>query len=162
MKIAVTSQNFRTVTPHAGLTRRFLVYEVGEEGEPVEVERLDLPKEMSMHEWRGTEPHPLDGVDAVIAGSFGDGFASRMAARGITAVTTGLTDPVEAVRAFAAMADDIKPRPGHACCNQHRHGHGLGHGQGNGHGHAHAYGQHRPHEGAEEEDRGVSSADVSP
>jgi len=27
MKIAVASQNFRTVTPHAGRTRRFLVYE---------------------------------------------------------------------------------------------------------------------------------------
>ncbi|MEW8693532.1 MAG: nitrogen fixation protein, partial [Candidatus Thiodiazotropha endolucinida] len=27
MKIAVTSQNFRTITQHAGKTRRFLIYE---------------------------------------------------------------------------------------------------------------------------------------
>ena len=33
MKIAVTSQNFRTITPHAGTTRRFLVYEAAEGGE---------------------------------------------------------------------------------------------------------------------------------
>ncbi|HKJ77206.1 MAG TPA: nitrogen fixation protein, partial [Gammaproteobacteria bacterium] len=43
MEIAITSQNFRTVTGHAGKTRRFLVYEAGPGQEPVEVDRLDLP-----------------------------------------------------------------------------------------------------------------------
>lgn len=49
MKVAVTSQNFRTVTGHAGKTWRFLVYEA--EGAKVrEVRRLDLPREQSFHE----------------------------------------------------------------------------------------------------------------
>lgn len=105
MKIAVTSQNFRTVTPHAGRTRRFLVYRAELAVEPVEIDRLDLPKEMAMHEFHQNGPHPLDTVDVVIAGSFGDGFARRMARRGIRAVTTEKVDPLEAVRDFLALPD---------------------------------------------------------
>jgi predicted Fe-Mo cluster-binding NifX family protein len=105
VKIAVTSQNFRTVTPHAGRTRRFLVYRAEPEGEPVEIDRLDLPKDMAMHEFHREGAHPLDNVDVVIAGSFGDGFARRMAKRGVRAVTTDRTDPVEAVQDFLAHAD---------------------------------------------------------
>jgi predicted Fe-Mo cluster-binding NifX family protein len=105
MKIAVTSQNFRTVTPHAGRTRRFLVYSAEPAAAPVEIDRLDLPKEMAMHEFHQDGPHPLDTVDVVIAGSFGDGFARRMARRGIRAVTTEKADPKEAVRDFLAHPD---------------------------------------------------------
>jgi len=105
MKIAVTSQNFRTVTPHAGRTRRFLVYQAEPAGEPVEIDRLDLPKDMAMHEFHQDGPHPLDTVDVVIAGSFGDGFARRMAKRGIRATTTDKVDPKEAVRDFLADPD---------------------------------------------------------
>lgn len=39
MKIAVTSQNFRTVTAHAGKTRRFLVFDIPSGDSPREVER---------------------------------------------------------------------------------------------------------------------------
>lgn len=102
MKLAVTSQNFRTVTPHAGRTRRFLVYEAQPGQEPREVDRLDLPKELSFHEFHEPGPHPLDGVDIVIAGSFGEGFAARTAARGIVAVKTDETDPLAAVKAYLA------------------------------------------------------------
>ena len=102
MKIAVASQNFRTVTPHAGRTRRFLVYEAEPRMTPVEVGRLDLPKEFAMHEWLDDRPHPLDEADVVIAGSCGPGFARRMAARGIIAVATSETDPIRAVSDYLA------------------------------------------------------------
>jgi predicted Fe-Mo cluster-binding NifX family protein len=110
MKIVVTSQNYRTVTPHAGRTRRFLVYRAEPAGEPVEIDRLDLPKDMAMHEFHREGAHSLDAVDVVIAGSFGDGFARRMAKRGVRAVTTEKTDPVEAVREFLAHPER-SPRP---------------------------------------------------
>lgn len=51
MRIAVTSQNFTTITRHAGKTRRFLIYEAQPGTEPAEVQRLDLPIEMSFHEF---------------------------------------------------------------------------------------------------------------
>jgi predicted Fe-Mo cluster-binding NifX family protein len=111
MKIAVTSQNFRRVTPHAGRTRRFLVYRAEPAGEPAEIDRLDLPKDMAMHEFHRDGPHPLDSVDVLIAGSFGDGFARRMAKRGIRAVTTDKTDPLEAVRDFLADPDRYSSPP---------------------------------------------------
>jgi len=102
MLIAVASQNFRTITGHAGMTRRFMVFDAEPGGPPHEVERLDLPKEQSIHEFRGDGAHPLDAVGVVIAGSAGAGFVSRMASRGIKAVVTSETDPMTAVVQYLA------------------------------------------------------------
>jgi predicted Fe-Mo cluster-binding NifX family protein len=127
MKIAVTSQNYRTVTPHAGRTRRFLVYTIDESGKPVEADRLDLPKTLSMHEFHGEGPHPLDAVDVMVSGSFGKGFVRRMARRGVTAVTTEKTDPVGAVNEYlAGLRTGAEGPPSTTCDGGHlrRHGHG--------------------------------------
>ncbi len=101
MKIAVTSQNFRTITGHAGKTRRFIIYEADAEGNPREVERLDLPKEMSMHAWSGG-PHPIDVADILITAGCGDGFVNKMAMRNIRVIRTAETDPLVAVAAVIA------------------------------------------------------------
>jgi len=106
MKIGVASQNFRTITGHAGRTRRFLVYESLPD-EIREIERLDLPKEMSMHAFRGVR-HPLDALDVLVVGSCGQGFIQRMAARGVRVVATSETDPLTAVASVAA-GDDLPP-----------------------------------------------------
>ncbi|HHO60025.1 MAG TPA: nitrogen fixation protein [Thiotrichales bacterium] len=98
MKIAVTSQNFRTITGHAGKTRRFIIYKADAEGNPQEVARLDLSKEMSMHAWPGG-PHPIDAVDVLITAGCGDGFANKMVARDIVVIRTSEVDPLLAVRA---------------------------------------------------------------
>ncbi|QLH38703.1 MAG: nitrogen fixation protein [Defluviicoccus sp.] len=161
MKIAVTSQNYQTITPHAGRTRRFLVYEVSEGGEPIEIDRLDMPKEMAMHDFHGDGPHPLDAMDLIIAGSFGEGFAARMAQRGITIVATDLIDPVAAVKEFMvrkSLGEEFGS--GKGACGGHGHGHGHGHHHrhahdhecesGHEHGHEHGHGHggrgsgHRP------------------
>ena len=134
MKIAVTSQNFRTVTPHAGRTRRFLVYDAPTAGEPVEAGRLAVPKELTMHAFHGEGPHPLDAVDVVIAGSFGEGFAARMQARGIVVVATELTDPSEAVKEYLARArTDGQTAAGPA--GDCSHGHDQRHQRAQAHGH---------------------------
>ena len=93
MKIGVTSQNFKTITGHAGKTRRFLIYQPDQEKNPVETGRLDLPKEMAMHNFRGLE-HPLDELDILITGGCGAGFINRMASKGIQVIATSETDPV--------------------------------------------------------------------
>jgi len=110
MKIAVTSQNFRTVTGHAGKTRRFLVFQTN--GESVqEAERLDLPKEQSFHELHGDAPHPIDGVDVLITASCGEGFVGRMARRGIQVVATSETDPATAARLVSSGRPLPPPAP---------------------------------------------------
>uniref|UniRef100_Q07JI3 Dinitrogenase iron-molybdenum cofactor biosynthesis domain-containing protein n=1 Tax=Rhodopseudomonas palustris (strain BisA53) TaxID=316055 RepID=Q07JI3_RHOP5 len=111
MLIAVASQNFWTVTAHAGKSRRFLVFKVAPCRAPLEVDRLDLPKELSIHEFKGDGAHPLDAVDVVIAGCVGEGFVSRMAERGVRAVATSEINPALAVARF--MAGTLAPSAPH-------------------------------------------------
>ncbi|SIS54947.1 NifB/NifX family molybdenum-iron cluster-binding protein [Phaeovulum vinaykumarii] len=128
MRIAVASQNFRTVTSHVGRTRRFFLFEA-EPGAPVrEVGRLDLPKGMALHDYKGDGPHPLYEVDAVIAASVGEGFARRMSMRGIAAAATSEPDPVAAAQAF--VEGRLPPGAPH----EHDHTHGHDHGDGCDHG----------------------------
>lgn len=102
MKIAVTSQNFRSITQHAGKSRRFLVYEQdASTGKPIENNRLDLPKEMSMHEYRGMD-HPLFKMDILVTGSCGQGFVNRMAQAGVRVIVTSETDPQTAAEKLFA------------------------------------------------------------
>lgn len=82
MEIAVTSQNSRSVTSHAGKSRRFLVLDISCPCTPCEIERIDLPKEMSFHGFRG-DRHPIDGISALITGGAGAGFRRRMTQRSI-------------------------------------------------------------------------------
>ena len=121
MRVAVTSQNFRTVTAHAGKARRFLIYDISAPCSPREVDRLDLPKEMSFHEFHG-EQHPIDGVEAVVTGGAGQGFVARLAQRGIEVVICGETDPLQAVKDY--IQGVVKPAVEDAD-HHHHHEHGA-------------------------------------
>jgi predicted Fe-Mo cluster-binding NifX family protein len=116
MKIAVTSQNFRTITQHAGKSRRFLVFEKHPTtGQAYELARLDLPKEMSMHEFRG-DNHPIFEMDYLITGSGGQGFIQRMTRAGVEVILTSEQDPLIAVQAVLEGKPLAPPAP-------HDHGH---------------------------------------
>lgn len=119
MRIAVTSQNFRSVTGHAGKTRRFLVFDVGTLCDAVT--HLDLPIEMSFHEFTGGE-HPLDDVDVILTASAGPGFVAKLAQRGVRVVTCGESDPHKAVQDY--LRGDLKPALPHDHRQQHGHAHG--------------------------------------
>ena len=124
MIIAVSSQNFRTVTAHAGKARRFIVFDLATPCTPREGERLDLPRELALHEYRGLD-HPLFAMDAVITGGAGDGCVRRLGARGIEVVLTGETDPLQAVHDY--VAGIVKPPLPHEHGHEHEHAHGHGH-----------------------------------
>lgn len=112
MRIAVTSQNFRTITGHAGKTRRFLVLEAQKGAPPVEIDRLDLPVEMSLHAYHG-EDHPLFGLglDAILTGGAGQGFIERMARHGIRVYATSEQDPISALDNILAGRPLPAPEP---------------------------------------------------
>lgn len=151
MRVAVTSQNFRTVTGHAGKARRFMVFEVEPGQAPREVERLDLPKEMAFHGYHDDAPHPVQqaGIDVLVTGSCGDGFRSRMARMGIALAVTEETDP--AVAALAAAAQPPALDTGGQGTGRHlgglklHHRHEDGEGQGHHH-HQHAHGHGHDHD----------------
>jgi predicted Fe-Mo cluster-binding NifX family protein len=105
MRIGVTSQNFRTITAHAGRTRRFMIYVDRPDGGIVKENMLDLPIEMSIHEFSRQAVHPIDGLDVLITGSCGNGFKRKLAERGIRVIVTSETDPLMAVEAVLKGAE---------------------------------------------------------
>lgn len=110
MKIGVSSQNFRTITGHAGKGRRFLVFEQQADGLH-ELDRIDLPKEMSMQAFSGDD-HPLDLLDVLITAGCGDGFIRRMASRNVQVITTAESSPTIAVEKFLT-GEDLLPAIAH-------------------------------------------------
>ena len=123
MRIAITSQNFKTITGHAGKTRRFLVYETDGQGLPTEVERLDLPSEMSLHTYHG-EDHPLflSGLEVLITQGAGQEFVQRLSRHGIRVLVTSESDPVQAASRVAAGVPLAPGLP-----HDHDHGHEQDH-----------------------------------
>lgn len=108
MKIAIPTKDWLTVSGHAGKARAWLLYDFSgfKPGAPLPApQRIELAKEQVLHHFQDDGPHPLDGVEIVIAGSAGDGFIRHMKKRGADVLLTGETDPGEALaRVLAAEA----------------------------------------------------------
>jgi predicted Fe-Mo cluster-binding NifX family protein len=118
MKIAVTSQNFKMVTGHAGKSRRFIIYDIGTPCDNPKVVWLDLPMDMTFHEFSGG-PHPLDGVDVILTASAGKGLIDKLARRGVQVVTCGESEPRKAVRDF--LMGEVKQANPFAHLEHERH-----------------------------------------
>lgn len=107
--VAVTSDALK-VSGHAGRARHWLVFDVDQPervGEPV---RVELEPDMVFHHFEGDAPHPLDGIEAMIAISAGDGFLKHMGKRGVEVALTAETLPAKAVADY--LADRLSaPRP---------------------------------------------------
>ncbi|CAO3427600.1 NifB/NifX family molybdenum-iron cluster-binding protein [Azospirillum doebereinerae] len=121
MKIAVGTQDFRTIASHGGRTRRFLVFEAGADRPPVETARIELAEEEVLHMCGDGRPHPIDAVGLVITGASGAGFVAHMKRRGITPVTTTETDPLRAIHAWFAGTMEPAAEPAHP--HEHHDGH---------------------------------------
>jgi len=99
MKIAVTSQNRKSITEHAGRCRKFKVFDI-EEGQIISTELVELSREQSFHESSLHEAHPLDVVDVLISGGMGNGMIRRLRNKGITGIITHQSDPERAVKLY--------------------------------------------------------------
>lgn len=109
MKIAVaTKGNWDQVCGHAGQTRDWLVFDC-QPGEPIPApRRIVLTEEQLPHHFQDDGPHPLHGVEILIAASAGDGFMRHMEKWGAQVLLTGETDPgmaLEKIMAGEALAD---------------------------------------------------------
>ncbi|MFY9639578.1 MAG: hypothetical protein WCD20_11865 [Rhodomicrobium sp.] len=105
MRVAIATKNWLTVSGHAGQARCWLVYDLapGQADRPLPAPaRVELDKQEVLHHFRDDGPHPLDGVDIVVAGSAGDGFVRHMQKRGTEVLLTGETDPSEALARILA------------------------------------------------------------
>jgi predicted Fe-Mo cluster-binding NifX family protein len=99
MKIAIaTKDNWTKVSGHAGQTRDWLVFDC-QPGQPIaEPARIELSKEQLPHHFQDDGPHPLHGVEIIVAASAGDGYLRHMAKWGAQVLLTGETDPDAALR----------------------------------------------------------------
>lgn len=122
MKIAVASQNRRSVTGHAGKCRRFWIYHT-ENARIVDRRLLELPMEQSFHESDQDAPHPLDEVNVLISGGMGNGLQNRLKRKGILAVATAETDLDGAVSAW--LNGTLKELPPGDHHGHHDHAHSM-------------------------------------
>lgn len=109
MKIAIaTNNNWAGVSGHAGQTRDWLVFDC-QPGQPIpQPARIQLSKEQLPHHFQDDGPHPLHGVELMVAASAGDGFLRHMAKWGAQVLLTGETEPrqaLEKILAGEALAD---------------------------------------------------------
>ena len=108
LQIAVTSQNRKTVTEHAGKCRKFWIYDV-KQGQVTGKTLLELPIEQSFHESSPGQAHPLDAVHVLITAGIGSGLQQRLSQRGIRSVVTSQENPDQAVAAYLAGEFDRLP-----------------------------------------------------
>jgi len=112
MKIAIATKDFTAVSSHAGQTRQWLVYDLtnhrANQVLPAPLQ-VDLDKDQVLHVFTDNAPHPLDGVDIVVAGSAGDGFVRHMKKRGSEVLLTGESDPAVAITKI--LAGEALPDP---------------------------------------------------
>jgi predicted Fe-Mo cluster-binding NifX family protein len=121
VKFAVASEDFRSIANHAGRATCFVVFEAEKGAEPVEIGRIDLTEEQTVHNLQGGV-HPLDGIDVLIAGSAGSCFIDKMQARGITTVVVQGVTPEAAVAAYLeGLVGPLTEAGACACSGDHHH-----------------------------------------
>lgn len=121
MRIAVTSENRKTITGHAGKCRKFWIYEI--DGKTIlKKSLLELAPEQSLHESHGAGPHPLDETKVLICGGAGPGLIRRLDGMGIRGLVTAETEPDSAVADF--LNGTLKPgeAESHPCHSEHHDG----------------------------------------
>jgi len=112
MKIAIATDNYTRVAGHAGKARHWLLYllhgHTPQQLLPAPT-LIKLAPEQVMHHFKDDAPHPLDGVDLVVAGSAGEGFIRHMRERGADVLLTGEDDPATALTQI--LAGEALPDP---------------------------------------------------
>ena len=97
LKIAVSSQNRKTITDHAGRCRKFWVYEI--HGNKVDSKTLrELSMEQTLHSSSLGEGHPLDDVHVMITTGMSPFLYQRLERGGIKPYVTEEADPDKAVQ----------------------------------------------------------------
>jgi len=118
MKIAISTQDGKTICGHLGKCRSFIIYHLdGNEVMNRELMQVGGMCPSTGHDHGHGHHHghghshghehahnvsPFDGCHAVITQGMGQGMLNALASQGIRPVITDLSDPDEAVRRFVA------------------------------------------------------------
>jgi predicted Fe-Mo cluster-binding NifX family protein len=121
MQIAVTSQNRKTITEHAGKCRKFWIYDI-QAGSIADKHLIELPIAQSFHASHGALAEPLLGINVLITASMGSGLHQRLRQNGIQPVITLEEDPDTAVAAFLGNRLPVLQTAHVHDCQNHDHG----------------------------------------
>jgi predicted Fe-Mo cluster-binding NifX family protein len=122
MQIAVTSQNRKTITEHAGQCRKFWIYEV-EKGAVSGKRLVELALEQSFHANHHQFAEPLTGINVLITASMGAGLHERLMQGGVLPVITTEENPDLAVAAYLSNKLARLPINARHHCHGHEHNH---------------------------------------
>ncbi|MDP3537871.1 MAG: NifB/NifX family molybdenum-iron cluster-binding protein [Azonexus sp.] len=120
MQIAVTSQNRRNISEHAGKCRNFWIFQI-DEGAVANKFMVELPLEQSFHNNHHDLPKALVNINVLITGSMGNGLHQRLMQNGILSVITLEENPDAAVLAFLKNNLDVQSIVQSNHCHAHHH-----------------------------------------
>lgn len=109
MKIAIATDDFEKVSGHAGQATRWLLYDCHPGAGLGVARQVMLDKPQVFHHWNDSGPHPLDGVEVIVARSAGDGFLRRMQKRGVDVLLT--SEPLADAALLRVLAGEALPDP---------------------------------------------------
>lgn len=120
MQIAITSQNRRTITEHAGKCRNFWLYDI--ENEQIAGKRLvELAMEESFHASHSGLPGALSGIKVLITAGMGGKLFRRLIDLEVQPLLACEEDPDRAVADF--LAGCLLTRCPALACADHHHPH---------------------------------------
>lgn len=104
MKIALSFQNGKTISGHAGHCTQFIIYTT-DNGTIISNKLIELEEDSTFHNVLHNlmlpfMDHPLFNVDVIISGSLGARFIEKMQLKGIEAIRTSETSAEEAVKKY--------------------------------------------------------------
>lgn len=119
MRIAVTSQNITTITPHAGKCRRFWIYET-DTGACLDRRFVEVPLEETFHATHDGLPRALRDIEVLISRSMGNGLREYLLRNGVVPIVTDEENPDFAVVSYLNGILNSNSGMNHDC---HDHSH---------------------------------------
>ncbi len=126
IKVAVTAQNRKTVSTHAGACRNYFIYTINDDGS-YEKELLELSKNESLrytfHDDTSEQPqNKLFEMDVILTGGIGLGGVRRLASNGVIAKVIKETEPDVVIEKFLNKTlEFFEPENHHKEGHHHHH-----------------------------------------
>jgi predicted Fe-Mo cluster-binding NifX family protein len=127
-KIAISSQNKRTITGHAGKCHHFYIYTIDENGN-FEKESLTLEKGNALHDsfhGDGNPKNPIFEMDIFLTESIGQGAIQKLTGYGVRTHIIKETDPDTAIKKLIEGTLQAYASTPHEHNHNHDHQHGEG------------------------------------
>ena len=98
--IALTTQNRRNISNHAGRCRRFSLARLIQNKLQLPFEQVELEMEDTLRQSGDNLPEDLKGIDVLITGGIGQELTNRLLSQDIQVYVTNIQDPIEAVHSW--------------------------------------------------------------